>query len=141
MLGAKAGGRERVAWMPPTTVHSLVQNVEEAVVSVYRRNAEARVNVPRAAPAPVDALQEAEVMRAPVEEPEASIHVTEEVAVDEGDDKREALTVEPCPSFNWIGRRDEAVICPRKWIIYSQRPQHIVQLTWTAVAPHPSSYA
>lgn len=34
-----------------------------------------------------------------------------------------------------MGRHDEAVLCPREWIIYSQRPQHVSQLTCAAVSP------
>lgn len=54
---------------------------------------------------------------------------------DEDEDRREALLVEPQPYLNWQGRRDEAAICPREWIIYSQRPRHVSQLSWAAVTP------
>lgn len=150
VLGAMEGERVRVGRVPPTRAYRLTQRSQETVVGLYIHHETAnmppatqRVAVeegpaepaPPLPPPPVDAGQEQ--MREYVDEADSAVPQGEAPGeeVDEDDDRRAALLVEPQPYLNWQGRRDEAAICPREWIIYSQRPRHVSQLSWSAVTP------
>ncbi|KPA73100.1 TATE DNA transposon [Leptomonas pyrrhocoris] len=135
--------------MPPTRVYRLTQHAGQSVVGLYARQTEQTADeavaaaadrdtrprpVASTAPAPVDAPQPtgSQEQEARQEAPPPQSNVT--AADEEDEDRREALQVEPEP-LNWQGRRNEAVICPREWILYSSRPRHVSQLTWAAVTP------
>ncbi|KPA73093.1 TATE DNA Transposon [Leptomonas pyrrhocoris] len=143
-------GRDRNAQGVSTQSYKLTQVAGEAVLGLYTRErlgaeedlAEAERIPPRpraaseerrVAPIPVDAAARP-VMQDYIPGPEPPPdHASDDE--EEGADRRAALRIEPTAYLNWQGRHNEAVGCPREWVIYSQRPRHVSQLAWAAVTP------